>query len=268
MMLTGGSDGGLTLVGTPTVNSIYTGTGQGYDSSNNLAISTYNGGRTWMYISSSGNVGIGTTTPASKLELNQSASGVTAIAKFGSSFQGNYVTITVGDLYAGSIAGYQNAGTKRWELTNGGDLTLNHPSSVPTISGNGQLRLSGPTTVAVTAGNFLVGTTTDSGYKLDVSGSFRATSTASFAGLSLHNQNRIDDVSMLNFDTTNNYYQVGKSKIMVLKVGSEGADVKKLQEKLGVEAIGKFGPKTEAAVKQVIKCLFYTILTLCFSSSW
>jgi putative chitinase len=36
---------------------------------------------------------------------------------------------------------------------------------------------------------------------------------------------------------------------MVLKVGSEGADVKKLQEKLGVESIGKFGPKTEAAVK-------------------
>jgi putative chitinase len=42
---------------------------------------------------------------------------------------------------------------------------------------------------------------------------------------------------------------IGKSNIMVLKVGSEGADVKKLQEKLGVEAIGKFGPKTEAAVK-------------------
>jgi putative chitinase len=42
---------------------------------------------------------------------------------------------------------------------------------------------------------------------------------------------------------------IGKSNIMVLKVGSEGADVKKLQEKLGVEAIGKFGPKTETAVK-------------------
>jgi putative chitinase len=42
---------------------------------------------------------------------------------------------------------------------------------------------------------------------------------------------------------------IGKSKIMILKVGSEGADVKKLQEKLGVESIGKFGPKTEAAVK-------------------
>ena len=36
---------------------------------------------------------------------------------------------------------------------------------------------------------------------------------------------------------------------MLLKNGSEGADVKKLQVKLGVEAIGKFGPKTEAAVK-------------------
>ena len=36
---------------------------------------------------------------------------------------------------------------------------------------------------------------------------------------------------------------------MLLKLGSEGDDVKKLQEKLGVDAIGKFGPKTEAAVK-------------------
>jgi putative chitinase len=36
---------------------------------------------------------------------------------------------------------------------------------------------------------------------------------------------------------------------MLLKNGSEGAEVKKLQVKLGVEAIGKFGPKTEAAVK-------------------
>jgi putative chitinase len=37
---------------------------------------------------------------------------------------------------------------------------------------------------------------------------------------------------------------------MLLKTGSKGEDVKKLQEKLGVEAIGTFGPKTEAAVKE------------------
>jgi putative chitinase len=37
---------------------------------------------------------------------------------------------------------------------------------------------------------------------------------------------------------------------MLWKNGSKGEDVKKLQEKLGVEAIGTFGPKTEAAVKE------------------
>ena len=36
---------------------------------------------------------------------------------------------------------------------------------------------------------------------------------------------------------------------MLLKVGSFGDDVTKLQVKLGVDPIGKFGPKTEAAVK-------------------
>jgi putative chitinase len=36
---------------------------------------------------------------------------------------------------------------------------------------------------------------------------------------------------------------------MLLKLGSKGEDVKKLQAKLGVETTGNFGPKTEAAVK-------------------
>ena len=37
---------------------------------------------------------------------------------------------------------------------------------------------------------------------------------------------------------------------MLLKVGSSGEDVKKLQEKLGVAADGSFGPGTETAVKK------------------
>lgn len=37
---------------------------------------------------------------------------------------------------------------------------------------------------------------------------------------------------------------------MLLKLGSQGEDVKKLQIKLGVDPIGKFGPKTETAVKE------------------
>lgn len=36
---------------------------------------------------------------------------------------------------------------------------------------------------------------------------------------------------------------------MILRSGSKGPDVKKLQEKLGVDPTGNFGPKTEAAVK-------------------
>jgi putative chitinase len=36
---------------------------------------------------------------------------------------------------------------------------------------------------------------------------------------------------------------------MLLKLGSTGDDVVKLQKKLGVDPIGKFGPKTETAVK-------------------
>ena len=36
---------------------------------------------------------------------------------------------------------------------------------------------------------------------------------------------------------------------MLLRIGSSGEEVKKLQQLLGVDVIGKFGPKTEAAVK-------------------
>lgn len=37
---------------------------------------------------------------------------------------------------------------------------------------------------------------------------------------------------------------------MILKLGSKGEDVKKLQLKLGVDPVGNFGPKTEEAVKK------------------
>jgi hypothetical protein len=38
---------------------------------------------------------------------------------------------------------------------------------------------------------------------------------------------------------------------MLLKVGSKGEDVKKLQSKLGLTADGSFGPKTEVTVKEL-----------------
>jgi peptidoglycan hydrolase-like protein with peptidoglycan-binding domain len=37
---------------------------------------------------------------------------------------------------------------------------------------------------------------------------------------------------------------------MLLKIGSQGEDVKKLQSKLGLKADGDFGPVTESKVKE------------------
>ena len=46
-----------------------------------------------------------------------------------------------------------------------------------------------------------------------------------------------------------NIYNINNS-IMVLKLGSKGEEVKELQEFLGLNADGDFGPKTDTAVKE------------------
>ena len=151
----GGSDGGLTLVGTPTVNSIYTGTGQGYDSANNLAISTYNGGRTWMYISSSGNVGIGTASPKAKVHIS-------------STVVGGFPTLGIID-------------TKTSLFTT--DSSNNYGLLFGTNGANGfswiqSQRVDGtatayPIMLNPQGGNIVIGSILDAGYKLDVNGNSR-----------------------------------------------------------------------------------------------
>jgi len=123
-------------------------------------------------------LGIGTATPTGRFEVSHPTIGATILGRFLHAYQGNYVDISGGASGAGSIAGYQNASTKRWEITASGDITLNHPSSIPTISAQGQLRLSGTSTVSVSSGNLLVGTTTDAGFKLDVNGTARVQNNA------------------------------------------------------------------------------------------
>jgi peptidoglycan hydrolase-like protein with peptidoglycan-binding domain len=46
------------------------------------------------------------------------------------------------------------------------------------------------------------------------------------------------------------FASMGLKELILLKRGSRGGTVKKMQEKLGIDADGKFGPGTEAAVKK------------------
>lgn len=55
---------------------------------------------------------------------------------------------------------------------------------------------------------------------------------------------------------------------MLLKVGSTGDDVVKLQKKLGVDPVGTFGPKTEAAVKDWQKTNGLTADGLVGDATW
>lgn len=55
---------------------------------------------------------------------------------------------------------------------------------------------------------------------------------------------------------------------MLLKVGSTGDDVVKLQKKLGVDPVGTFGPKTEAAVKDWQKANGLTADGLVGDATW
>ena len=66
-----------------------------------------------------------------------------------------------------------------------------------------------------------------------------------------NNQGEINSniLDLLNPNSPREINNIENQYIMLLKLGSEGEDVKKLQVKLGVDPIGKFGPKTEAAVK-------------------
>ena len=55
---------------------------------------------------------------------------------------------------------------------------------------------------------------------------------------------------------------------MILKLGSKGEDVKKLQSKLGITADGSFGLKTEQAVKDYQKSKGLTVDGIVGNKTW
>jgi hypothetical protein len=114
-------------------------------SANYLNVSSSSGSGDIFSILSTGNVGIGTTNPASRLTVLNTANTVAALIGGGTSTPG---WIGIGTVNSGAlpiIQGYNNA-------VNVSNTICLNPSG----------------------GNVLIGVTTDAGYKLDVNGSIRA----------------------------------------------------------------------------------------------
>ncbi len=106
----------------------------------------------------SGNVGIGTTSPVWMLEINKDTT---------SGSTGGYPAISVNNPNAAGYAGYYfYAGT-----TQKGGIEYSNSANSFSFYNNGSERMR-----ITSGGNVLIGTTTDNGYKLNVSGSIYSSS--------------------------------------------------------------------------------------------
>jgi hypothetical protein len=163
--------------------------------SNNLPLDVRTNNATRIFVTSAGNVGIGTTTPNTKLVVT---GGITnSIATISASI-GTNNAINIGDDGTNAVIGVGNSGTDMIFLkrvagvyseamriaSNGntsiaGDLTLSPTNSALLFSsGSGRFFTSGGEVFRLTTtSNMLIGTTTDNGERLYVSGAIRATGT-------------------------------------------------------------------------------------------
>jgi hypothetical protein len=135
-------------------------------------------GSNWLYVSSSGNVGIGTASPSSSISLDVSGSiRATAI-------------VPVADLT-------HNIGTTALRYNGVFSRVLSaHTSTLDLIGFNVRLMDFAGVTRAMlnSSNNFLIGTTTDAGYRLDVNGTTRTglltiSGSTSSTGITFSNSN-------------------------------------------------------------------------------
>jgi hypothetical protein len=124
-----------------------------------------------MFISGSGNVGIGTSTPGSALDIKQTTSIVRIDSSLVSSFHGI------------EFRNSPNLDAEIKQLPSSGEFKISNGRSV---GWGGFITFYTDTVERMrirSSGNVLIGTTTDAGYKLDVSGSARIVSDALINGV-------------------------------------------------------------------------------------
>jgi len=158
--LNGGSGGGGNFIATGSISaSVSLGTG---------SFAVTSGSSTFMFVSSSGNVGIGTTTPASKLHVGPSIGTLSTGLTFGDGTSG------IWQLNTTALNIKINNQDRFWFRSS--DF---YPDATEVISlGLSTRKWSAfySKTITDNGSNFLVGTTTDSGYKLEVNGTTKVSS--------------------------------------------------------------------------------------------
>jgi hypothetical protein len=160
------------------LNAIGLSSGLGGDSSGSVTLIT--SGSTRLYVSGSGNVGIGTITPINTLDV----SGTVRLLSGGSYLTLNNATYSE---LAYTAVNYFRA--------NGASALINGPIIQFLVGGSEKVR------VASTTGNFLINTTTDTGFKLDVNGNAKIKgSGATSATTSLRVENTNASASLVVLD--------------------------------------------------------------------
>jgi len=163
----------------------------GTNDNQSLALET--NGTVRMFVSSSGNVGVGTNSPAVRLDVSDDApSGVTRIRATNSSnaifssaalelssHNGSSVSVgtslfsTNDNFTYGTISSNQ---TNLYGVRSGGIRIATGIAPIVFSNGNSDIDFATERMLITSGGNVLIGTTTDSGDKLNVNGSVTATS--------------------------------------------------------------------------------------------